>query len=104
MGFIPGAIMRVLDAVASILSSRNGSGKTTEENTEAMGDVERGDEPSDCCQQLLRGYVSKGLKLLLDLLSYPQRRTHIALYLSSRHPVVPLALSVLYHRRSFVLV
>ena len=52
---------------------------------------------------LLRGYISKCLELLLDLLSYPQTRTYVAPYLSSHHLAVKLAISKLYRDRSFVL-
>ncbi|EED91792.1 hypothetical protein THAPSDRAFT_262371, partial [Thalassiosira pseudonana CCMP1335] len=48
-------------------------------------------------------YVSKSLELILDLLSYPQTRTHVAPFLSSHHFAVKLALCKLYRDRSFVL-
>ena len=39
----------------------------------------------------------------MDLLSYPQIRSHVMLYLLSQYLVVLMALSRLYHGRFFVL-
>ena len=90
MGFLKGAVAGLLDAVA-VLGGRNGGGNTADGDDEVMGVTEREDEPSKRRRRLLRGYVSKVLGLLLDLLSYPQTRTHVAPYLSLRHLVVLLA-------------
>eukprot|EP00984_Skeletonema_dohrnii_P005466 scaffold1924_cov121-Skeletonema_dohrnii-CCMP3373.AAC.1 len=54
-------------------------------------------------QRAVKGYISKSLELLLDLLSYPQTRTHVASYISSHNLTVKLVLSKLYRDQSFVL-
>lgn len=48
-------------------------------------------------------YVSKCLELLLDLLSYPQTRTHVASFISSQNLTVKLVISKSYRDKSFVL-
>lgn len=72
----------------------------------ALGDDARNDDHDDRDigaggrnATTLRGYASKALELLLDLMSYPQTRTHVAAYLSSRQAVVMLASSELYSGR-----
>ncbi|KAL7442324.1 hypothetical protein ACHAXM_008325 [Skeletonema potamos] len=60
-------------------------------------------ELNDSGQHATQGYISKCLELLLDLLSYPQTRTHIASYISSHNLTVKLVLSKLYRSQSFVL-
>jgi intron-binding protein aquarius len=54
-------------------------------------------------QSATQGYISKCLELLLDLLSYPQTRTHVASYISSHNLTVKLVLSKSYRNQSFVL-
>ncbi|KAL7520869.1 hypothetical protein ACHAWX_005564 [Stephanocyclus meneghinianus] len=48
-------------------------------------------------------FISKSLELIIDLLSYPQTRPHVAPYLASHQFAVLLGLSKLYHDKSFVL-
>lgn len=50
-----------------------------------------------------RKYISKSLELVIDLLSYPQTRPHVAPYISSHHFAVILALSNLYRDKSNIL-
>ena len=72
---------------------------------DTQGQKKRHDSPSKSSLSfLLHAYVSKSLELLLDLLSYPQTRIHVASYLSSHQVAVKLALSKLYREKtSFVL-
>ena len=95
-GFLPGAVAGLLDCVASL---GDGAAAAAEVGAEAPDDADGGgggkDDPS---RRLRRGYVSKILELLLDLLSYPQTRKHVAPYLSSQQLVVQLVLSKLYRQ------
>ena len=87
-----------------VLGGHDRSDETNDGDDKVMRDAEGGDEPSERRRRLLlRGYVSKVLEILLDLLSYHQTRTHVAPCLLSRHLVVLLALSRLYRGKSFVL-
>ncbi|KAL7499241.1 hypothetical protein ACHAWT_010161 [Skeletonema menzelii] len=54
-------------------------------------------------QKAAQGFISKCLELLLDLLSYPQTRTHVGSYISSHNLTVKLVCSKLYRGQSFVL-
>ncbi len=54
-------------------------------------------------QKVAQGFMSKCLELLLDLLSYPQTRTHVGSYISSHNLTVKLVCSKLYRDQSFVL-
>ena len=93
VGFVPGMVTGLLNAIV-ILGDTNGNGD--DDNDEVMSDD---NHVSYQQQMLLKGYASKALELLLDLLSYPQTRTHVAPYLSSRHLVVQLVMSKLYKEK-----
>jgi len=84
-GFLPGLVDGLLNSVA-ILGSDN------DDNDEDMTDSDN----SQQSKQQLRKYTSKALELLNDLMSYPQTRTHVAPYLSSKQLVVCLLMSKLY--------
>ena len=86
VGFLPGIVVRGLLDSVDILCREDGV-VDMEDNQQTTG------------KNLLRGYISKVLELLLDLLSSPQTRTHVAPYLSSHHVVVRLALSKLYRQK-----
>jgi len=88
VGFLPLVVVGLLDSIA-VLGGNDDDGSS--------------DNGKNDNAPLLRGYISKVLELLLDLLSYPQTRTHVAPYLSSQHLVVQLALSKLYRQKKFVL-
>ena len=69
-GFPQNAVLGLMDTVA-VLGGRNGGGKTKEGDNMVMRDTDGEDDPSERQRWLLRRYVSKVLKLLLDLLSFP---------------------------------
>ena len=93
VGFIPGMVTGLLNAIV-ILGDQNRN--SDDDDDEVMSDD---DGISYQQQMLLKGYASKALELLLDLLSFPQTRTHVAPYLSSRHLVVQLVMSKLYKQK-----
>ncbi|KAL7537298.1 hypothetical protein ACHAXR_007716 [Thalassiosira sp. AJA248-18] len=97
VGFLPGVVMGLLDSIAIL----GGGGDGADDGDEAMAEKQPqlSNNSNNSLQQLRRGYVSKILELLLDLLSYPQTRTHVAPYLSSQHLAVQLALSKLYRTK-----
>ena len=78
VGFLPGLV----DQLLSLVTKEYGNGRL---------------------EILSRGYISKCLELLLDLLSYPQTRKHVASFISSHNLTVKLVLSKLYSDQSFVL-
>lgn len=80
-GFLPVIVRGVLDAVLE---------------NDAM-------ETDDVGSSFKRKYISKSLELIIDLLSYPQTRPHVASYLSSHQFAVLLGLSKLYRDKSNVL-
>lgn len=94
VGFLPGMVEGILDALAVVSGGGGGSGENEGEGMEVDNQL---------LTSLQRAYVSKSLELILDLLSYPQTRTHVAPFLSSHHFAVKLALCKLYRDRSFVL-
>lgn len=83
------------DSEVDVMKRTGSDGAKDNQNGQTMSDSYRA--------LLLRGFISKCLELLLDLLSYPQTRVHVAPYLSSQHLAVKLAISKLYLDRSFVL-
>ena len=90
VGFMPAMVDGLVDAVVAL-----GDGALGGDDADAGGGRRRPVPPTP----LLRSYASKALELLLDLMSYPQTRAHVAPYLSSRHVAVLLASSKLYSGR-----
>ena len=97
VGFLPDVVDGLLKSIALL---GNAMVIDSEDEDEVMdeGDT-RQEQQSTNSHQHLRGVISKTLELLLDLLSYPQTRTHVAPYLSSQHLAVQLALSKLYRNK-----
>jgi hypothetical protein len=88
-GFLPSMVDGLVDAIiilgnAAATSEEVAVGSSKEEEQRQHG---RDD------LLLLRNYASKVLELLLDLLSYPQTRTHVASHISSQNLVVQLRMS-----------
>ena len=61
------------------------------------------EEEEEQLQKLKQSYIAKILELLVDLLSYPQTRVHVASFISSHNLTVKMILSKLYRDQSFVL-
>jgi len=85
VGFLPGVVDRLVDSVVAL-----GDAMETEDGENKTGRR----IPTIQC------YISKCLELLLDLMSYSQTRTHVAVYLASRHVVVLLMSTKLYSSRN----
>ena len=101
VGFLPSMVGGLLNVIATL-----GADGMIDDGNEDK-DMTDGINCDEKQQKLMRGYAAKILELLLDLLSYPQTRTHVAPYLSSRHLVVQMIMSKLYKQRrneSFVLI
>ena len=81
VGFLPG----IVDQLFSVITKKHEELNEREQNATTQG------------------YISKCLELLMDLLSYPQTRTHVASYIASHNLTVKLVLSKLYRDQSFVL-
>ncbi|KAL9180433.1 hypothetical protein ACHAXT_008403 [Thalassiosira profunda] len=87
-GFLPGLVDTLLDSVSVLVGSSDGDAMNVE------------DARNTTHTSHLKGCVSKSLELLLDLMSHPRTRTHVAPYLSSVHLAVQLALSKLYRQKN----
>ncbi len=94
VGFLPGMVDGLLDAIVTLGNSRDGDFSGEDDDETGSSKWKRRHQ---LLLPLLRGYSSKILELLLDLMSYPQTRTHVASYLSSRNLVVLLRSSKLYN-------
>ena len=88
VGFLPAIVRGILEAVL--------------EGDKDM-EIDNDQGPSSSRRSLKKMYISKGLELITDLLSYPQTRPHVAPYLASHQFAVLLGLSKLYHQKTFSL-
>lgn len=92
VGFLPEVVRGVLDAVLE----EDAGGKNKDDDNDGNND-------NALTNSARRMYISKCLELIIDLLSYPQTRTHVGPYIASHQLAVLLGLSKLYRDASFVL-
>ena len=87
-GFLPSMVDGLVDAIIIL-----GNAAATSEEVAVGSEEEEQRQHGRDDLLLLRNYASKVLELLLDLLSYPQTRTHVASHISSQNLVVQLRMS-----------